>query len=84
MQKWYVWLVKMKKEDEKRKMEELHQQKVNQVIKRTEGSAGLLHKVTKPTDLEERRRGCQAVGPLEQSIGSVTKACRTWRTSLGK
>ena len=26
MQKWYVWLEKMKKEDEKRKIEELPQQ----------------------------------------------------------
>ena len=50
----------MKKEDEKRKMEEL--QRVNHMIKSAEGSAGLLHKFTKPTawrggvkDLEERR-----------------------------
>ena len=40
---------KMKKEDEKRKMEDLHQQKVNRMIKSAEGSAGLLHKITKPT-----------------------------------
>ena len=33
MQKWYVWLEKMKKEDEKGKMEEMHQQRVNQMIK---------------------------------------------------
>ena len=29
-------------------MKELHQQKVSQMIKRTEGSAGLVHKITKP------------------------------------
>ena len=29
-------------------MEELHQQRVNQMIKSAEGSAGLLHKITKP------------------------------------
>ena len=34
----------MKKEDEKRKMEEVHQRRVNQMIKSAEGSAGLLHK----------------------------------------
>ena len=49
MQKWYAWLEEMKKEDEKRKMEEMHQQRVNQMIKSAEGSAGLLHKITKPT-----------------------------------
>ena len=42
MQKWYGW--KMKKKDEKRNMEELHQQRVIQMIKSAEGSAGLLHK----------------------------------------
>ena len=49
MQNWFVWLEKMKKEDGKRKMEELHQQRVNQMIKSAEGSAGLLHKFAKPT-----------------------------------
>ena len=39
----------MKKEDGKRKMEELHEQRVNQMIKSAEGSAGPLHKITKPT-----------------------------------
>ena len=29
MQKWYIWLGKMRNEDDKRKMEELHQQKVS-------------------------------------------------------
>ena len=38
----------MKKKDDKRKMEELHQQGVNQTIKSSEGSAGLLHKTTNP------------------------------------
>ena len=37
----------MKKEDEKEKMEELHQDKVAQMIKSAEGSAGLLHKISK-------------------------------------
>ena len=30
-------------------MEELHQQQLKQMIKSVEGSAGLLHKITKPT-----------------------------------
>ena len=57
----------MKKKDEK----ETHQQKEAQMIKSAVGSASFLHKITKAntmerrcTDLEERRRGCQAVGPL--------------------
>ena len=49
MQKWYHWLEDMKKKDEKEKMEEMHQKKVEQMIKSAEGSAGLLHKITRPT-----------------------------------
>ena len=48
LQKWFSWL-ENEKEDDKRKMEELHQQRVNQMIKSAEGSAGLLHKITEPT-----------------------------------
>ena len=47
MPKWHYWLEEMKKKDE-RKMEEVHQQKRNQMIKSAEGSAGLLHEITKP------------------------------------
>ena len=39
LQKWYEWLENMKKKDEKKKVEEMHQQKVEQMIKRAEGSA---------------------------------------------
>ena len=50
MHKWFSWLEKMKKEDEKRKMEEnATTKRVNWMIKSAEGSAGLLHKITKPT-----------------------------------
>ena len=49
MQKWYEWLEHMKKKDEKENMEEMHQRKVEQMIKGAQGSAGLLHKITKPT-----------------------------------
>ena len=36
-------------------MGEMHQ-KMTQMIKSAEGSAGLLHKITKPTDGEEEHR----------------------------
>ena len=45
-----------KKEDEKRRMEELHQLRESQMIKSADGSAALLHKITKPTAW---RRGAQ-------------------------
>ena len=38
-----------KRKDEKGKMEERHQQKVAQMMNSAEGSAGLLHKITKLT-----------------------------------
>ena len=66
MHKWYVWLEEMKKKDDKDKMEEMHQEKESQMNKIAEGSAGLLHKITKPTTW---RRGAlilkkeEAVGP---------------------
>ena len=49
MQKWYKWLDENENRNEKGQMEELHQHKVAQMIKSAEGSAGLLHKFTKPT-----------------------------------
>ena len=65
------WLEERKKKGDKEKIEKLYQQKVSQMIKSAEDSAGLFVKVTKrkmlerrSTDLEERRRRCQAVGPL--------------------
>ena len=39
MQKWYEWL-ENKKDDEKKKMEEMHQQRVTQMIKSADGSSG--------------------------------------------
>ena len=66
VQKWYNWLEEMKKKDEKEIMEEIHQHKVTQMMKSADGSAGLLHRITKPTPwrgvaqiLEKKRmRGC--------------------------
>ena len=49
VQKWYEWLEHMKKKDEKGKTEEMHQRKVEKMIKSAEGSAGLLHKITQST-----------------------------------
>ena len=37
MQFFYIWLEKMKKGDERKKMEEMYQQRVNQMIKSAEG-----------------------------------------------
>ena len=56
MQTWYNWLKEMKWKDEKEKMEDMHQHKVAQMIKSAEGSAGVLHKISKPTAW---RRGVQ-------------------------
>ena len=53
MRKWYEWLVERKK-DEKEKMEEMHQHKVAQTIKSADGSAGLLHKISKAHSMVER------------------------------
>ena len=53
LQKWYNLLNEMKKKDEKEKMEEMHQHKVAQKIKSAEGSAGLLHKISKLTTWRE-------------------------------
>ena len=69
--------------DEKEKMEELSQQKVSQMMKSAEDSAGVLPNITKPTAwsrgalILKRGGGRKAVGTLWQSIGSVMKTCRT-------
>ena len=54
---------KMNKEDDRRKVEELHQQRANHMIKSAEGSAGFLHKITKPTAW---RRGAQILKEEEE------------------
>ena len=48
MQKWYEWPGEMKKKDEIKLLEELHQRKVSQMIRSADGSAGHLHRITKP------------------------------------
>ena len=91
MQKWYEWLEEMKKNDEKGKMEEMHQQNVAQMIESAEGSAGLLHKISKSTaeaqilvNEEEDAKLLNRKGKNGQSIGSVMVRCRMWRKSLGR
>ena len=86
IQKWNIWLERMKKEDDKRKMEELHQQKVSQMIKSAEGWCCTparddeAHSMeSRSTDPEERRRGRQAVGPLSSKEERMGKAMAVWR-----
>ena len=43
----------MKKKDEVKKLEEVHQRKVSQMIRSADGSAGLLHGMTRPTAWRE-------------------------------
>ena len=64
MQKLYEWLKYMKKKDEKEKMEEMHQRKVEKMMKSAEGSAALLHTITKPTMCREERRRREVVRSL--------------------
>ena len=70
-QKWYEWLEKMEKRRREGKDGGDASTKGDTMIESAEGSAGLPHKITKPTgmerrskDPEERRRGCEVVGPL--------------------
>ena len=78
-------------------MEDMHQQRVNQMIKSAEGSAGLLYKITKPTAwrggaqiLKKEDEDARLVDTVKQrgknwqSIGNVMKTYRIWRKSLGK
>ena len=77
-------------------MEEMHQQTLEQMIKSAEGSAGLAHKITKPTPLGERStdlgekkrmRGYQTVvkrrGKNGQCIGNAMRKCRIRQTKPG-
>ena len=62
MQKCF-WLENEKKEEIRRKMEELQQPKVSQMIKSAEGSAGLLHEITR---LAAWRGGAQILKKEEE------------------
>ena len=69
MQKWHDWLGEMNKKDDRKKMEELQQLRVSPMIKSADGSAGALAqdheaRTMERRSAEERRRECQAFGPL--------------------
>ena len=64
-----------KKRDEKKKMEEMHQQKLEQMIKSAQGSAGLLHKFTKPAPW---RRGAQFLEKEEEDARELDR-CEAMR-----
>ena len=68
------------KEGEKRKMEELHQQRVDQMIKSAEGSAGLLHKFTKPTAW----RGGAQILKKEEENARLLDRCEAKRKEWAK
>ena len=61
-------------------MEELHQQRVNQMIKSGEGSAGLLQKFTKPT----ARRGGAQILKKEEEDASLLDRCGAKRKEWAK
>ena len=97
MQKWYNWLEEMKWKDEKENMEHMRQHKVAQMIKSAEGSAGLLHKISKPTAwrrgvqiLENEEEDAKLLGRCEAKRKewakhcSVLRRCRMLRTNLGR
>ena len=62
--------------DEKEKMEEMHQHSVAQMIKSAEGSAGLLHKISKPT----ARRGGAQILVNEEEDARLLDRCEAKRT----
>ena len=69
----FIWLEKMKNEDEKRKMEELlHQQKVSQMIKSAEGSPQHGEEEHRSGRKKKRMPGCWTVvkqrGKMSQAL----------------
>ena len=69
-----------KKEDEKRNMEEMHQQRVNQMIQSAEGSTGLQHKITKTTAW---RGGAQILGKEGEDVRLLDR-CEAKRKEWAK
>ena len=66
--------------DEKEKMEEMHQHKVAQMIKSAEGSAGLLHKISKPTAW----RGGAQILVNEEEDARLLERCEAKRKEWAK
>ena len=69
-----------KKKDENEKMEVMHQRKVEKMIKSAEGSAGLLHKITKPTIW----RGGVQILKKEEEDARLLDRCAAKRKRMGK
>ena len=61
-------------------MEELNQQRVKQIIKSAEGSAGLLHKITKPTAW----RGGAQILKKEEKDARLLDRCEAMRKEWAK
>ena len=74
----------MKRKDEKEKMEEMHQHKVEQMIKSAAGSAGLQHKNTQPTMwrswtvVKQRGKNGQNIGNVMRRY-RICKSNEEWR-----
>ena len=69
MQKWYDWLREMKK-NEIKKLEEVHQRRVSQMIENADGSAGLLHRITMPAAW---RGGVQILKEEEEDVRLIDR-----------
>ena len=75
VQKWYERLEHMKKKDEKGKMEEMHQRKMEKMIE-----TGLLHKRTKPT----MWRGGVQILRKEEEDARLLERCKAKRKEGAK
>ena len=80
MQKWYDWLGEVLKKDEIKKWEEVYRRKVSQTIKSADGSAGLVHRITKSTAwtgrvqiFKDGGRRCQADESLRRKVERMGK-----------
>ena len=83
MQKLYKWMEEMKKKDEKEKMEEMLSIRVNQMVKSSDGSVRLLHKITKPTAwrgvaqmLKKEEEDVRLLDSCEAKRKAVWRRCR--------
>ena len=61
-------------------MEDMHQQRVNQMIKNAEGNAGLLHKITKPT----AGRGGAQISKKEEEDARLLDRCEAKRKECAR
>ena len=80
MQKWYEWLNGMKKRMRKKRWRKCIRERVKHTIKSAEGSAGLLHKVTKPTSW----RGGTQVSEKDEEDARLVDRCEAKRKEWAK